>query len=159
METTPTNGDNIVPLRPSNDPSPNSASELCPGPCDDGDICFCALGMGLVYQGIRQLKAKWPTLTDEEAARLVGEMVVSDAFIVARTLDSDDEVRTLISALIEDVVSNAFHSWRADDIDDMRTRWQAERNTRQIIENVLRECVRDLDRTIRLRRERRATAT
>jgi hypothetical protein len=57
-----------ITIQPSDDPPPSKAYQLCPGPCDDGDTCFCAVGADLVHQGIGKLKQKWPTMTDEDAA-------------------------------------------------------------------------------------------
>ncbi len=76
--------DNIIllPPRKKNDP-PTAACELCPMPREDGETCFCAVGFDLVYQGIRKIQEKWPTMTEEDAAFLVGEQVIQDAAIVA----------------------------------------------------------------------------
>jgi hypothetical protein len=77
--------DNIIPLplRETPDPLPTAAYELCPGPCNEGETCFCDLGMDLVYQGIRKIQEKWPTMTDGDAALLIAERVVEDANIIA----------------------------------------------------------------------------
>jgi hypothetical protein len=152
--------DNIVPLPPS-EPLPTKAYELCPGPCDEGDTCFCAEGAGLVDQGIRKLKEKWPTMTDEDAALLVGEMVVDHAATTAQTEpfrrgspfeeeEAADIARRFASTLIKKAVSLAFDSFK--DTADMEARFKAEWDTKDVIERVLRDRVRDLDQ--RLRRSR-----
>jgi hypothetical protein len=154
--------DNVVSLQPSDGPPPTAAYELCPGPCDEGDTCFCALGMDLVYQGISKLKEKWPAMTEEDAALLVGEMVVGDAACAAQTEpfrtgspfkeeEASDIARRFAGTLIKKAVSLAFESF--NDTADMDARFKAERDTQETIENVLRVRVRDLD--WRLRRERR----
>jgi hypothetical protein len=77
--------------------------------------------MDLVCQGIGKLKEKWPTMTDEDAALLVGQMVVGDAAITAQGTiyrgsssfkeeEAADVARRFANTLIERAVSLAFYS-------------------------------------------------
>jgi hypothetical protein len=112
--------------------------------------------MDLVYQGILKLKEKWPTLTEEDAALLVGEMVVAYAVAAAEAPFDADKTAEIASrfasVLIDKAVNLAFGSFR--NTADMDARLKAEWDAEQLIKSVLRDRVRDLG--WRLSRERRS---
>lgn len=119
---------------------PMTTNELCPGPCGDGDTCFCDLGMDLVFEGVRKLQEKWPTMTAEDAAFLVGEMVADNAATVAQ------QDGRFISTLITMAVNLALRSFGPPlTADNIASQLRVERDIKDAIEHVLRDRVRDLD--------------
>src|SRR5258706_11093548 len=94
----------ITPLH-RDEPLPTIAGDLCPGPCHEGDLCFCALQMGLVHEGVKAIRKKYPTMTKEQAALLVGEAAVSDVAIVAEAVCNADVATRYARTLMTKAVS------------------------------------------------------
>jgi hypothetical protein len=135
---------------------PRAPLNCAPGLATTEIYASAPRGMDLVYQGILKLKEKWPTLTEEDAALLVGEMVVAYAVAAAEAPFDADKTAEIASrfasVLIDKAVNLAFGSFR--NTADMDARLKAEWDAEQLIKSVLRDRVRDLG--WRLSRERRS---
>lgn len=129
----------MIKPKPCDGEPPFYGYELCPGPCEDGDYCFCGLGGELLHQGVYKLQAKWPTIDEQTAVRLVTEQVIETACIG----EGPTTTEKFIEMLIREAVHLAFthNSPMPSEADDAIHQCEAEGTAQAMLENMLYERV------------------